>query len=217
MDSPLTADSLRQLLGSLYSQPGITGACLQLSGTVLVHDLPYSDDRVAQWAAQVNQLVESYTLVDRGIWQICAGFENFRVLIVCHAELRLSLLLQPDLDPTMAAGRGMHLLMEVKSLVPQARPSRAEEPDVVPPAEDSHDRISREEFEKLVCGLLSRVTGSAQASKLIQREMAAQKINGSTSIDPGQARRIGLSILEFIPNRGKRATLSSEFLNALDQ
>jgi len=217
MDSSTTTDKLRQLLGSLYGQPGISGACLQVGGTVLVHDLPYSDDRVTNLGARINHLVDSYEGVGRGIWQICAGFENFRLLILCSGKTRLSLLLLPTTDPAQAAGRGMHLLMEVKSLTPATPVVPESATAEVSTDAGSHQRIPREDFERLVSGLLSRVTGSSQATKLIQREIANHKINGSTLLDTGDARRIGLSILEYIPNRGKRAALSSEFLNALDQ
>lgn len=215
MEQPNAANTLQQLLNDLYVQPGVTGACLQIKGTVLIHDLPYSDDRVANLAGRVDHLISSYLSVGRTIWQICAGYENFRLLILCHGTMRLSLLLRPEMDPSLAAGRGMHLLMEAKNLEPKAAPTQPQ-PAVVVSENGSHPQISREDFEKLVASLLGRVTGSAQATKLIQREMVSQKINGSTQIDPRDARRIGLSILEFIPNRGKRAALSSEFLNALD-
>ncbi len=210
MEESSSADQLRRLLSDLYVQPGVTGACLQLGNIVLVHDLPYSDARVTDLAARIENLVGSYESVGRGIWQICAGFENFRLLILCHSMMRLSLLLQPGTDPSHAAGRGMHLLMEVKNFAPR---QAASPPPPVHSEKETKTGMPREEFERLVSGLMGRVTGSAQAAKLIQRELIANQINGQ--LDPEEARSIGLTILEHIPNRGKRAALCSEFLNAL--
>jgi len=210
MEPSSSADQLRRLLSDLYVQPGVSGACLQLGDMVLVHDLPYSDDRVTNLAARIENLVGSYESVGRGIWQICAGYENFRLLILCHSMMRLTLLLRPETDPSLAAGRGMHLLMEVKNIEPR---QAASPPPPVHAAASLKTGMPREDFEKLVSGLMGRVTGSAQAAKLIQRELATHGINGQ--LDPEEARRIGLIILEYIPNRGKRAALASEFLNAL--
>ncbi len=210
MEQTSAVVQLNKLLAGLYVQPGVTGACLQLGGTMLIHDLPYSDARVTNLAERINTLVASYESVGRTIWQICAGFENFRLLIVVHSNMRLTLMIHPEMDPALAGARGMHLLMEAKNHAP---PELVVEKEA--PADGSH--IGREEFERLVSGLMGRVTGSAQAARLIQRELATQKLNGNTMLPKDEARRIGITILDYIPNRGKRAALSSEFLNALEQ
>lgn len=210
MEQAASIEQLNRLLAGLYVQPGVTGACLQLGGTMLIHDLPYSESRVMSLAARVDQLVSSYENVGRTIWQICAGFENFRLLIQVHGTMRLTLMLHPDIDPALAAGRGMHLLLEAKNHAPPPVPENTS-------VSGGGAQIDRAEFEKLVAGLMGRVTGSAQAARLIQRELDTQKINGSTQLATEDARRIGLGILEYIPNRGKRAALCSEFLNALEK
>ncbi|CAN5573995.1 hypothetical protein BH09VER1_BH09VER1_31500 [soil metagenome] len=210
MEQSSSVEQLNKLLVGLYVQPGVTGACLQLGGTMLIHDLPYSDTRVTNLAERIDTLVASYESVGRTIWQICAGFENFRLLVLVHSTMRLTLMIHPDMDPGLAGARGMHLLMEAKNHAPPPVPIVKEAP-----SDGSH--IERQEFEKLVAGLMGRVTGSAQAARLIQRELATQKLNGSTMLPKEEARRIGITILDYIPNRGKRAALSSEFLNALEQ
>lgn len=210
-----TSETLGRLLTDLYAQPGVCGACLQVRDMVLIHDLPYSDDRIAGLAKRIDRLIAGYENVGRSIWQICAGFEKYRLLILCRSNTRLSILLKPEIDPALIAGRATRLLMEVD--IPE--PALAQPPPPDHPVETAApitvaDGMPREDFEKLVVALLGRVTGTATASKLIQRELAGK--NGATVFPKEEARRMGIAVLENIPNRGKRESLVSEFLNALN-
>jgi hypothetical protein len=216
LQSP-TQETLARLLADLYAQPGVCGACLQVRDTVLIHDLPYSDDRIDSLAKRIDRLIAGYENVGRSIWQICAGFEKYRLLILCRSNTRLSILLKPETDPALIAGRATRLLMEVEipteAAVPSAAPAQSHAATTpLPVTTAGENGIGREELEKLVTGLLSRVTGSVTASKLIQRELAGK--NGSFPRE--EARKLGLAVLENIPNRGKREALVSEFLNALN-
>jgi len=74
--------------------------------------------------------------------------------------------------------------------------------------------VPREDLERLVVGLLSRVTGTSIAAKLMQRELSSK--NGAVSFPKDEARKLGIAVLDTIPNRGKREALVSEFLNALN-
>jgi hypothetical protein len=221
-----TNETLGRLLTDLYSQPGVCGACLQVRDTVLIHDLPYSDDRIDGLAKRIDRLIAGYENVGRSIWQICAGFEKYRLLILCRSNTRLSILLKPETDPALIAGRATRLLMEVEipdGSAAQPPPEKSTDtpiaaagiPAAVIPAAlgTDPDGMPREELERLVVGLLSRVTGSVTASKLIQREFAGK--NGTAAFPKEEARKLGLAVLENIPNRGKREALVSEFLNAL--
>lgn len=221
-----TSETLGRLLADLYSQPGVCGACLQVRDTVLIHDLPYSDDKIAALAKRIDRLIAGYENVGRSIWQICAGFEKYRLLILCRSNTRLSILLKPEIDPALIAGRATRLLMEVEipdqaavqppppELPVEAAPIPVSTATAAAAATPSPGDCSREELEKLVVGLLSRVTGTVTAAKLMQRELAGK--NGASSFSRDEAKRLGLNVLENIPNRGKRETLVSEFLNALN-
>lgn len=219
----VTPDALRKNLADLYSQPGVSGSCLQTGGLVMNHDLPYSDERVGNFAARVNHLVSGYESVDRPLWQICAGFENFRLLILSRGNTRLSVLLTPSADIDLVAARATRLLMELEML-PSPTGTSANPPvlasvgtaQTLQAQSETSPMMKRAEFEKIVTGLLSRVTGQAQAAKLIQRAMSKETtpINGELKRD--DARRLGLAILDYVPNRGKRDALSSEFLNTFD-
>jgi hypothetical protein len=210
---PLVNETLARLLSDLYAQPGVNGACLQVRDTVLVHDLPYSDDRIVGLAKRIDRLIAGYENVGRSIWQICAGFEKSRLLILCRSKTRLSILLKPETDPALIAGRAIRLLMEVD--VPEPAPEVPAPTPVQPAAvaEPAGSGISRDDLEELVSGLLARVTGSATATKLIQRDLS--KRNGTAVFSRDEARLIGTTILEHVPNRGKREALTSEFLSAI--
>jgi hypothetical protein len=208
--------AVSKILIELYAQPGVSGVCLQKGRSIIKHDLPFSDDRISNFAARVDHLVGGYEVVGRNIWQICAGFEKYWLLILSHGELRLSLLLKPDSDTSLVSSRAAHLLMQLD--IPDKAEATPAAPAVPPPVASTngnHPPVSKEKFVKLLSGLLGRVTGSAQASRLISREMA--KYQDKTGFSVNEAREIGLTVLEFIPNRGKRTTLTSEFLNALNQ
>lgn len=204
--------TVSKILIELYAQPGVSGVCLQKGRTIIKHDLPFSDDRIANFATRVDHLVGGYEVVGRNIWQICAGFEKYWLLILSHGELRLSLLLKPDSDTSMVSSRAAHLLMQLDV------PDKAEVPPVPIPVASTngnHPPVSKDHFVKLLSGLLGRVTGSAQASRLISRELSKYQDKPGFSVP--EAREIGIAVLESIPNRGKRSTLTSEFLNALNQ
>lgn len=204
--------AVSKILIELYAQPGVSGVCLQKGRTIIKHDLPFSDDRIGNFAARVDHLVGGYEVVGRNIWQICAGFEKYWLLILSHGELRLSLLLKPDSDTSLVSSRAAHLLMELDI------PQKTAPPPVPPPVASTngnHPPVSKDYFVKLLSGLLSRVTGSAQASRLIARELSKYQDRPGFSVP--EAQQIGLAVLETIPNRGKRTALTSEFLNALNQ
>jgi hypothetical protein len=205
-------DGLQQLLVDLYAQPGVSGVCLQSGASVLVHDLPFSDTRASDLAARVEHLFASYEGVGREIWQVCAGFDDYWLLILCRDALRLTLLLKTDSDVTLVSSRATRLLLELKIPEAQAEPPPPPPPNVISPAQPEvlQGQISREDFDRVVTGLLSRVAGRAQVTKLIAREM--NKLNGqaSQSLAPADAIRLGESILDSIPNRGKRDALAAE-------
>lgn len=215
-----TSETLGRLLTDLYSQPGVCGACLQVRDTVLIHDLPYSDDRIAALAKRIDRLISGYENVGRSIWQICAGFEKYRLLILCRSNTRLSILLKPEIDPALIAGRATRLLMEVEIPDAPGQPQPQEAaplPKAVeakPIAEVVVGGIPRADFEKMLLNLLTRVTGATIASKLVQRELAG--MNGTTSFPKEEARKLGLAIIDNIPNRGKRGALAQEFLVILN-
>lgn len=206
---PPVSESVNQLLRDLYSQPGVSGACLQVNGLVLTHDLPYSDDRIAVLAKRIDELIAGYTHAERSIWQICAGYEKYRLLILCRSALRLSILLERETDPALIAGRATRLLMDIEIPEPEPEPPTAQMLESV-----SADTIPRKELERLVTSLMSRVTGTMTAHKLFQRQMADR--NGATAFAREDARSIGLEVLKSVPNRGKRESLTSEFLNAIN-
>ncbi|MEX1119244.1 MAG: hypothetical protein WEB60_10680, partial [Terrimicrobiaceae bacterium] len=73
--------AVSKILIELYAQPGVSGVCLQKGRAIIKHDLPFSDDRIGNFAARVDHLVGGYEVVGRNIWQICAGFEKYWLLI----------------------------------------------------------------------------------------------------------------------------------------
>jgi len=209
------------ILAELYSQPGVSGCCVQSGRTVLAHDLPFSDDRVDRFASRVDHLLLSYTGVGRTVWHICLGFEKFWVLVLARDRNSLSILLQPNTDTTMIASRAAHLLMGVDIVVEKMKPAPKLPPasaitPLVPsmPAVAETPGIPVAELEQLLTALLSRVMGSAQTSKLIARELQRQGANG-VALRPERAREMGLAVIDFIGNRSKRDALASEFLNAI--
>lgn len=217
-----TTESLGRLLTDLYSQPGVCGACLQVRDLVMIHDLPYSDDRIAGLAKRIDRLIAGYENVGRSIWQICAGFEKYRLLILCRSNTRLSILLKPEVDPALVAGRATRLLMEVEIpegpgiAIPEVPAPKAVEVQTQPAADPAPvvSGMPRAEFEKLLLSLMTRVTGATIAAKLVDRELAGK--NGATAFPKEEARKLGLAIIDNIPNRGKRAALAQEFLVTLD-
>lgn len=205
----------RKLL-ELYSQPGISGTCLQLGRGVVRHDLPFADNRVAEFASRLDHLLASYETVGRNVWQICTGFKEYWLVVLCRDDLRLSVLTLPGSDTATIASRTMHVLMQIEPLVRQtAQRPAARTPQVNGSVNGTSARppVERTELEARLAGLLGRVMGSAQASRLIGRELATHAIG--EHLTSAQAREVGRAVLEHIPNRGKRSALISELESSL--
>lgn len=210
------AAELGKKLLQLYSQPGITGTCLQLGRQVVRHDLPFSDSKVAEFASRLDHLVASYETVGRNVWQICTGFREYWLVVLCRDDLRLTVLATPGADTGTIASRTMHVLMEIEPIARQSSPAQSggtpgrngnsNGTSALPPVE-------RSALEARLAGLLGRVIGSAQASRLIGREFASHGIGERLTFD--QAREVGRAVLDYVPNRGKRSALLSEFDSSL--
>lgn len=186
----------------LYSQEGVHGVCLQDGRHVVEHDLPFSDARAAEFAQQVDNMVGGYQSVGREVWQIFAAFERSQLLVVCRGTFRLSIIMALAADTATVASRAAHALMHAE---PRPEPHGESAPAAGP---------TRHEVEQVLAGLLGRVVGAPQAAKLIGRYLILPETNGD-KIPVEQARKAGLAVLEAVPNRGKRAALASEFLNAI--
>lgn len=202
----------------LYSQPGVSGSCLQVGRAVVRHDMPYSDQRMEDFAARLDHLIASYQGVDRSVWQIFAAFEKYWLLVLCRGEMRLSLLLTPEADAATITSRGTYLLMQVDVAPPAASVSESVPPgeEAISPAQTNgkHPPILRSDIEARLLLLLSRVVGSAQAQRLIAREV--RNLGYGEHLTDDQARRLGEEVLEYIPNRSKRGALLSEFFHSLE-
>ncbi|MCX7868623.1 MAG: hypothetical protein N2322_01610 [Terrimicrobiaceae bacterium] len=201
-----------QLFVELFSQKGVQGSCLLARRSVIRHDLPCSDERIHDFAARLDHFIASYEGVGRQIWQLCAGFEKFWLLILCREDLRLGLLLEPGADTATIAGRVTHLLMSIETVAEPESPRPAAASAPAHPA-SANGSIPRAKLESMLASLLGRVMGSAQAARLISKAMAGSPVAESFSAE--QARRLAASVLETIPNRAKREALLSECLNSL--
>jgi hypothetical protein len=213
--TPEAMDLGKKLL-ELYSQPGISGTILQLGAGIIRHDLPISDRRVTEFASRLNHLLASYETVGRNVWQLCAGFKEYWLLILCRDDLRLGILVTPGSDTTAIASRTMNVLMQIEPLARRAAHSPgtgAASPAAGRNGTAARPPVERADLEARLAGLLGRVIGSAQASRLITREIAAYGVGERLTLE--QARDIGHAVLEKIPNRGKRSALISEFDSSL--
>jgi hypothetical protein len=184
---------------------------------VLRHDLPYSDDRIKDFTARLDHLVASYEGVGRSVWQVCAAFEKYWLLILCRGEMRLTLLLTPEADTATIASRGTYLLMQVeppRPAIPAAIEPSAPTLEPVATSNGKHPPLARSRVEAGLTSLLVRVIGSAQAMRLIAREVKAMSLGEFLS--ESEARRLGEAVLDYVPNRSKRAALLSEFLHTLE-
>jgi hypothetical protein len=209
---PTSPEKYHLIFKDLYSQPGVSGICLQSKQTVLVHDFPYSDSRTAEMIGDVERLIQGYETVGREIWQICLGFQRLWLLVVTSAPLRLSILVLPDSDCELIASRGMRLLLQANDSLSTSPPV---EKAVVAPVENAEQGvISRQDLERILAGLLGRVSGITQATKIVQRVLSLRHAN-TVSFPIAEAEELGGAVLDYVSNRGKRAALHSEFLTII--
>jgi len=204
---------LGDIFFELYSQPGVSGSCLQVGRMVIRHDMPYSDQRIQDFAARLDHLIASYQGVERSIWQIFAAFKKYWLLVLCRGDMRLALLLSPDADTATIASRGTYLMMQVE-MQPVTEPAAPAASEVQPQKNGKHPPIRRAVIEARLSALLCRVVGSSQSQRLIAREV--QRLGYGEHLTEFQARHLGEKVLENIPNRSKRDTLASEFIHSLE-
>ncbi|GAB4164985.1 MAG: hypothetical protein Fur0032_01390 [Terrimicrobiaceae bacterium] len=201
-------------LMELYAQPGVCGSCIMVGAEVASHDMPYSDSRIADFAARVDQLIASYERVGRTVWQVCAGFEKMRLLILVRSSVRMVLLIGRDADAVMIAGRAAHLLMEIEVVLPTDVAGGVGAEAVVSEADASE--VPADKLRGVLLGLLEKVVGSAQADRLLEVVIQAQGVGQKSGYSRAEARQVGEAALGRIPNRSKRQALLAEFFNHLD-
>jgi len=222
---------------NLYRITGVAGLLLQKGRNILANHLPFSDQRAEQLGELVCKMTEGYTSVQRNIRQVMVNYDSGVLLVVNQTDTQLALLLtaRADLDvvsnaaAVFMAEHAEHLrYISTARSKPAEKPRNPESPrEMVVTgsraatngakllAEPPKPEMSRwPETRRLLENLLGKVMGRAQTNNLIKRVCAEKKIDDPFQLSAQKCMELGITVLDQIPNRSKRASLVSELQQA---
>ncbi len=227
--------SLVAALSDLHRLGQVNGACLLSGEFIVANHLPISDKKANLVCATVTEMCDGYQSVGRNITEFYFGYDKGSALIFAEGPIRLLILVDPhaDLDQLGAAARNFlrenasalqqlgsaQLTQRIKvpakskaTITPAAESAEShepEEPEVsVPVKEEPEPPEAWENFREDLFQILSRVIGSGQANRMIDR---VAKDHGYVRIRPLQIDfgSIAETVVDKVPNRTKRKSLRS--------
>lgn len=229
--------SLVAALSDLHRYGPVNGACLLCGDFIVANHLPISDKKVHLLCSTVTEMCDGYQSVGRNITECYFGYDQCQLFVFCEAKVRLFILADQEGDPDRlgsAARQFMlenaavleqlpasHLTQRIKVTAVQAptkTPSEEAEPEedeapselptslVVEPVPMAPDEWVP--FRESLHQLLSRVLGSGQSSRAIDR-VAKEHGYGKQSPLRQDFESIAQSVVDKVPNRSKRRSLQS--------
>lgn len=226
--------SIVSALSELHRYGAVDGVCLLYQDFIVANHLPISDKKANLIGATVTEMCDGYQAVGRNITEFYFGYDQCQLFVFCEGAVRLVIILESeaDLDQVGQGARAFlaenrsvlkalsdaHLTQRIK--VPAKEPERKEsapeeEPEkeepsvsVAPVAEPVEKPDEWIVFREKLHQLLSRVLGSGQSSRLIDRVV---KEHGYGKRNPLQVdfESIGNALVEKVPNKSKRRGLQS--------
>ncbi len=223
---------------SLYRINGVAGLLLQKGRNMLANHMPFSDQRSAELGEHISKMCAGYTTVQRRLRQVLVAYDAGSLLIVSHQDVQLVLLLtaRVELDVVTSAASvfvaehaDRFVFIPAERQTNQIRDPLAPKEMVVTGSvaasngarlrvEQGQPEISRWlDIRKALEGVLGKVMGRAQVSNLIERVCKARENPDPFQLSLEEAREVAFAVLEQIPNRSKRASLSSEIEQAFEK
>lgn len=224
--------SIVAALSDLHRHGPVNGACLLYTDFIVANHMPISDKKVHLLCATITDMCDGYQSVGRNITEFYFGYDQCQLFVFCEGDVRLFILAEHGGDPDilgMAARKFMRdnaavveqlpasaLTQRIKLTAAQApeQPEAAaeEEPSELPAALAPEPVAMVPDewigFRESLYQLLSRVLGSGQSARLIDR-VAKEHGYGKQSPRIEDFKSIANAVVERVPNRSKRRSLQS--------
>lgn len=211
---------------ALQRLDGVAGVLLFKGRHTIHRQMPFSETRAEELRERLEEMLAGYRQVRRRMRQIYLEFDGGVLLIVSSDEVALVFFLTSKADPDLAASAGSVLISDHAAALAaasiEARPSTStpggiEELVVTSPraltqiTEKAEPVVNQwGNVRKAVEGLLGKVMGRGQATRLIDRTLEAMPSQDPYRLPPAEVRKLAAAILDHVPNTSKRRQLLTE-------
>ena len=211
---------------ALQRLDGVAGVLLFKGRNTIHRQMPFSETRAEELRERLEEMLAGYRQVRRRMRQIYLEFDGGVLLIVASDEVALVFFLTSKADPDLAASAGSVLISDHAAALAaasiEARPSTStpggiEELVVTSPraltqiTEKAEPVVNQwGNVRKAVEGLLGKVMGRGQATRLIDRTLEAMPSQDPYRLPPAEVRKLAAAILDHVPNTSKRHQLLTE-------
>ena len=222
----MSLDPVISAAASLQRLDGVAGVLLFKGRHTIHRQMPFSETRAEELRERLEEMLAGYRQVRRRIRQIYLEFDGGVLLIVASDDVSLVFFLTSKADPDLAASAGSVLIsdhaaalaaasIEAKPL--SSTPGGIEELVVTSPraltqiTEKAEPVVNQwGNVRKAVEGLLGKVMGRGQATRLIDRTLEAMPSKDPYRLPPAEVRKLAAAIFDNVPNTSKRRQLLTE-------
>lgn len=211
---------------ALQRLDGVAGVLLFKGRHIIHRQMPFSETRAEELRERLEEMLAGYRQVRRRMRQIYLEFDGGVLLIVASDEVALVFFLTSKADPDLAASAGSVLISDhaaalaaasIEAKPATSTPGGIEELVVTSPraltqiTEKAEPVVNQwGNVRKAVEGLLGKVMGRGQASRLIDRTLEAMPSQDPYRLPPAEVRKLAATILDHVPNTAKRRQLLIE-------
>lgn len=222
----MSLDPVISAAASLQRLDGVAGVLLFKGRHTIHRQMPFSETRAEELRERLEEMLAGYRQVRRRIRQIYLEFDGGVLLIVASDEVSLVFFLTSKADPDLAASAGSVLISDhaaalaaasIEAKPATSTPGGIEELVVTSPraltqiTEKAEPVVNQwGNVRKAVEGLLGKVMGRGQATRLIDRTLEAMPSQDPYRLPPAEVRKLAAAIFDHVPNTSKRRQLLTE-------
>lgn len=222
----MSLDPVISAAAALQRLDGVAGLLLFKGRHTIHRQMPFSETRAEELRERLEEMLAGYRQVRRRIRQIYLEFDGGVLLILASEDVALVFFLTSRADPDLAASAGSVLLSDhaaaLAAASSEAKPSTStpggiEELVVTSPraltqiTEKAEPVVNQwGNVRKAVEGLLGKVMGRGQATRLVDRTLETMASQDPYRLPPPEVRKLAAAILEHVPNTAKRRQLLTE-------
>lgn len=222
----MSLDPVISAAAALQRLDGVAGLLLFKGRHTIHRQMPFSETRAEELRERLEEMLAGYRQVRRRIRQIYLEFDGGVLLILASEDVALVFFLTSRADPDLAASAGSVLLSDHAAALAAASseakaststPSGIEELVVTSPraltqiTEKAEPVVNQwGNVRKAVEGLLGKVMGRGQATRLVDRTLEAMASQDPYRLPATEVRKLAAAILEHVPNTAKRRQLLTE-------
>lgn len=222
----MSLDPVISAAAALQRLDGVAGVLLFKGRHTIHRQMPFSETRAEELRERLEEMLAGYRQVRRRMRQIYLEFDGGVLLIVASDEVALVFFLTSKADPDLAASAGSVLISDhaaalaaasIEAKPATSTPGGIEELVVTSPraltqiTEKAEPVVNQwGNVRKAVEGLLGKVMGRGQASRLIDRTLEAMPSQDPYRLPPAEVRKLAAAILDHVPNTAKRRQLLTE-------